>query len=664
MMRGQRRPPRRKDPALAWADDPEGESSPSGRRSKSPGTRREPRADASSSSDAVVAINSSAAGSSSDPMPSSEPAARPGILQQRSFDSAAQERSFARAQAAGTAFSYAMRSDASDEERVEGARKLAQFVNAAYGHDAMALGEHLRSSFQLAMVMALLYEGSSQMHRYGLMILANLVSDTFDPKSAETKTKIYHAGVFERIKDFLFAGDEVAQTCACGVLQNLCIDVRFARLLRSYELLEELERLVQSDNRQLRRFAAGALHNTMESLQAAFLASSIENRDKGGAHGLRVLERLMAPGDTDPEFEVSDDALGVVSEIAAENAAAVEHADEAIRLLQGAIRRRRGRRSFEKLLQLCRCVRLVGRYVRRWRWRRRRRAILTLQLYARARMCAVRGICSIGAMRLVILGLRAAEARCITRIVNANLRAIALRELADGTSGRRTSQLASLVVGTGSRQQGLAVPDSPTRSPGMRALALGSHNMRRRIGRLLLAGRSSLALAGRSTAPPSPHERSASNPMPRPPTVSARLPVFSGVTPGQSPRIQPIVTGSGARGSPDRFAADRFAADLEAGLAGVGGKRGSWGQTPPRVMPGARVQSRMTAARDLERQAPAAKQALLASLVETTEPASPASPASSASAAGWGAKSREVSPEVRQIGLVDEEANLVGGEIS
>ena len=119
--------------------------------------------------------------------------------------------------------------------------ELARYVNGAFGFEASALGAHLRRSKGLAFVLQLLYEGEAPLQRIGLMVLSNLVSDAFDPRSAETKKQVHHAGVFERIKDFVYSIDGVAQTYACACLQNLCKDIRFAKLLRSYELVEELD---------------------------------------------------------------------------------------------------------------------------------------------------------------------------------------------------------------------------------------------------------------------------------------------------------------------------------------------------------------------------------------------------------------------------------------
>ena len=62
--------------------------------------------------------------------------------------------------------------------------------------------------------------------------------------------------------------------------------------------------------------------------------------------------------------------MEVISQQAAENAEAVSLADEAVTLIQTAIRRRKGRQNFMKLLLIARCVKIVTKYsastVTRW----------------------------------------------------------------------------------------------------------------------------------------------------------------------------------------------------------------------------------------------------------------------------------------------------------
>lgn len=181
-------------------------------------------------------------------------------------------------------FVYGIRRGAEDDEKLSACMELAKFVNGAYGFEASALGLHLRRSKGLAFILQLLYEGDAPLQRIGLMVMSNLVSDAFDPRSHETKRQVLHAGVFERIKDFVYSADGVAQTYACACLQNLCKDVAFAKLLRSYELVEELERLVKvSPNEHLRKFAAGALFNTVEAIHRDFVAASLDDKEKEDA---------------------------------------------------------------------------------------------------------------------------------------------------------------------------------------------------------------------------------------------------------------------------------------------------------------------------------------------------------------------------------------------
>ena len=132
------------------------------------------------------------------------------------------ERSQQRAEAACTAFAYGLRRDATTEEQIEAARTLATWVDRAYGPDASAFGEHMRGSHQIALVLSLLYVGEPELHRNGLMILANLVSDNFDVRSSETKLMVVQAHIFERLKDFLYAGDHVSRMMALACMQNLC----------------------------------------------------------------------------------------------------------------------------------------------------------------------------------------------------------------------------------------------------------------------------------------------------------------------------------------------------------------------------------------------------------------------------------------------------------
>ena len=111
-------------------------------------------------------------------------------------------------------FVYGVRRGADEEEKLAACMELAKYVNNAFGYEASKLGSHLRFTKGLAFILQLLYEGQAPIQRIGLMVLSNLCSDAFDPLSNLTKKQVLNAQIFERIKDFVYSGDQVAQTYA------------------------------------------------------------------------------------------------------------------------------------------------------------------------------------------------------------------------------------------------------------------------------------------------------------------------------------------------------------------------------------------------------------------------------------------------------------------
>ena len=327
-------------------------------------------------------------------------------------------------------FMYGVRRGAEEEEKLAACMELATYVNGAFGFEASALGEHLRKSKALAFVLQLLYEGEAPLQRIGLMVLSNLVSDAFDPNSADTKHQVHHAGIFERIKDFVYSADGVAQTYACACLQNLCKDVRFARLMRSYELIEELERLVKvSPNEHLRKFAAGALFNAVEAIHRDFLASSLDARDyaedvgPNGSSGTAsdkkkagsVLGQFFS--EHPPEVELSEEVVDELAKRETLQSEEMRRREEAVALIQSLVRQKKTRRAFRMLMALAKAVSLVARVMRRRRRRKRRRAALLVQARFRAYICATRGICGFNTMLRLIICVRQAHQRALKRCV-------------------------------------------------------------------------------------------------------------------------------------------------------------------------------------------------------------------------------------------------------
>ena len=357
-----------------------------------------------------------------------------GGKRQSTMKSEEELRANALAQEVVTAFVYGVRENASAEEKTKACMDIAQYVNDAYSYTASCFGAHLRDSKGLAYILQLLYEGDLPSQRIGLMILSNLVSDAFDPKSSETKRQVLHAGVFERIKDFVYSIDTVAQTYAIACLQNLCKDLAFAKLMRQYELVEELERLVKiSPNEHLRKYAAGALFNTVEAIHRAFALKSLDQAHQadavGEGNGDEVSKRgtrgrvssLMASmtGETADEVELSEEVLDELAKREAELNEERTLMEEAASLIQSITRQRKTKRAFRMLRALAGAVRIVARAVRSFQRRKRRKAALFVQCRFRAFICHTRGIAHGDTVIHIILCCREAHLRALCRMVHA-----------------------------------------------------------------------------------------------------------------------------------------------------------------------------------------------------------------------------------------------------
>ena len=443
--------------------------------------------------------------------------------------SRAQERARLRAREAGDAFAFGLRRNASSDEQIAAARGLSSWVNDAYGLDASALGQYLRDTHKIALVLSLLYVGVADLHRHGLMILANLVSDAFDVNSLATKRIIVQAGIFERLKDFLYAGDAIAQVCACACMQNLCTELTFAQQVRAYELTDELEHFVEhSRNPQLRRYAAGALSNTLEVLTSAFNNRDgtrdlrAEEEPASGARGLSTL--LLSDANVD-EFELSDATLDEIHMREAEHLAWYTRREEAAIIIQGIVKRRKASRTLRFLIRMIRAVRLVAKCIVNWRHRRRRRAALRIQAHARAYICASLGLCSYGTTLAIVYGLRAWSARAIGRMVRKRI-----YEIEGGTIS-----LARPPASDGAHLSSRIVP----REPG------GTNLAPPRFGQVRRGLRRKVLLAGRSLGRDALEALQST--LPRPPTISARVPLFATVVPGGTPKVLPR-----ARGGPQQ----------------------------------------------------------------------------------------------------------------
>ena len=316
-------------------------------------------------------------------------------------------------------FVYGVRRGADEEEKLAACMELAKYVNNAFGYEASKLGSHLRFTKGLAFILQLLYEGQAPIQRIGLMVLSNLCSDAFDPLSNLTKKQVLNAQIFERIKDFVYSGDQVAQTYAVACLQNLCKEIAFAKLLRSYELTEELERLVTvSPNPHLRKFAAGALFNAVEAVHKEFVSNSRDTAEGAEAMKKKGLLASFMGAEVEPEIELSEEVLEELAKREASLSEERRQREEAALVIQGLMRQKRTRRAFRMLMALAKAVSLVARWVRRRRKRKLRWAALFVQSHFRAYVCHKRGICHHKTILLIINTTRYAHYKAIIRMVD------------------------------------------------------------------------------------------------------------------------------------------------------------------------------------------------------------------------------------------------------
>lgn len=203
-------------------------------------------------------------------------------------------------------------------------------------------------------------------------------------------------------------------------------------------------------------------------------------------------------------------------EFAAEQA----RVDEAVNLIQSVVRRRKAGKAFRTLISMIKASGVTQKGIRNWRKRRRRQACLVLQAHARAYICYKLQICSYGVLLVTIYGLRAWSARAISRMVQRRFLEIKLAEQAAAYAYPRQT--------VGQALAGIR-PHADTTSSGA-ALTSNTALARRRLGRKVL-------LAGRSVGRDAMDALKTS--LPRPPTISARLPLFSTVVPAGQLKVMP-----------------------------------------------------------------------------------------------------------------------------
>ena len=121
---------------------------------------------------------------------------------------------------------------ASTEVRHTSLSRLAEKLDEVEGEAAAAIGEQMRTSHALAVLLELVSEPEPATHQVALYVLGNLSSDVVDPASWKTKAAVRDLNGFERILPYAFSDDVETLFNALGAMQNLCSFPEYADLMR------------------------------------------------------------------------------------------------------------------------------------------------------------------------------------------------------------------------------------------------------------------------------------------------------------------------------------------------------------------------------------------------------------------------------------------------
>jgi len=187
----------------------------------------------------------------------------------------------------------------SETERMQAATDLVSSVDAAFGSDASEIGEEVRTLSGLPKIVEALAVDDPEFQQMMLVVLGNLSSDAFDPKSSRTKVLLRDTDVVEVLLPLLRSGSESLTLYAAACLQNMCHDrelaVRALRLGAHPVLLQ----LVKDEQPMVQKFAAGALHNISRAVQ--HLADSAV--ESGSPRKQLASSQLMGDVQLDPDAE-------------------------------------------------------------------------------------------------------------------------------------------------------------------------------------------------------------------------------------------------------------------------------------------------------------------------------------------------------------------------
>jgi len=264
--------------------------------------------------------------------------------------------------------------------RRNGVLDLASYVDNAFGGDAEDLATVLREGSGMLQLLRLLYDADPILQKGSLMIIANLVSDAFDTKSAATKQLVMQAEVLPRIIHLVYVEDDATQAYACACLENLFQKLEFSRLASDFELVEELQRLMdESDSVNVKRHAAAALYNAVQTTHQAARKSDMANRMEKGAGGRRSFFKQR-----EVEIELDEEKMEEVLSRQVEFVTEQVQKEAAVLTMQRLGRGRISRNVSRAVRVLSGTAMFITLFWRNGARRRRVRAAKKLQLFARS----------------------------------------------------------------------------------------------------------------------------------------------------------------------------------------------------------------------------------------------------------------------------------------
>lgn len=155
------------------------------------------------------------------------------------------------------------------QESLRGLADLTDLVEGAQADAAARLAEEIRSTGTVGLLAAFIEEKDVAVHLRALIILANILSNAFEPNAALTRAIVRAYRIPARVARHLKSDDTMTVLYSVALLQNACSDPIIARQATEEKVARRgLERLLESPDARIAHYAAGALTNMRGVVEA------------------------------------------------------------------------------------------------------------------------------------------------------------------------------------------------------------------------------------------------------------------------------------------------------------------------------------------------------------------------------------------------------------